>query len=159
MVHFFIDMRFRELFKNMHDEDYDNKTLVRSEDSCQVDLFRWGARWDKNKNRPYFEGHEREDVIATRKEFYEYFLSNKDFYYYPVSDDEKKLNWNKPTRQMRVLLSHDESTFRSGETSLFRWFFPGFETFFNKGRGRSIMVSAFFAMHATVDVFKLDEEE
>jgi hypothetical protein len=33
----------------------------------------WGARCDKNTNRPYFVGHEREDVVLKRKEFVDFF--------------------------------------------------------------------------------------
>jgi hypothetical protein len=57
------------------------------------------------------------------------------------------------------LLSHDESTYRSGEVSAFRWFFAGLEPFFSKGRGRSIMVSKFIAQHPSVDIVTLSEKE
>ena len=155
----FVDKRFREFYREEFGEDYLCEELVRSEESCRVDLLKWGARWDKNSNLPYFEGHERADVVAKREEYVAHFTMNKDLYYYPSKVGDGELSWNKPMRKKRILLSHDESTFRSGETSPFRWFFAGFEPFFNKGRGRSIMVSAFIAMHSDVDVFSLNEEE
>jgi hypothetical protein len=34
-----------------------------------------------------------------------------------------------------------------------------FQPFFNKGRGRSIMVSAFIVMHSSAQVFELNEDE
>ena len=152
----FINNRFRELYDfNIENEEQ----LVRSEESCRVDLLKWGACWDKNTNRPYFQGHERADVVIKRKEFVDYFLTNKDLYYYPMIDSENNLDWNIPTRQPKIALSHDESTFRSGEVSSERWFFPGSEPFFNKGRGRSIMVSSFIAMDSSTDIFTLSPKE
>ena len=62
-------------------------------------------------------------------------------------------------RKQRIVLSHDESTFRTGEMSNLRWLFPGLEPFFNKGRGRSIMVSAFIVKHSVIDIFYLNESE
>ena len=61
--------------------------------------------------------------------------------------------------ERRILLAHDESTFRSGEISGYQWMFPELITFFNKGRGRSIMISGFIAQHSKLDVFMLDEDE
>ena len=49
--------------------------------SCRADLIRWGAKWDHNKNRPYFEGHERDDVVIEREKFIDYFHQNKCLYY------------------------------------------------------------------------------
>jgi len=120
------------------------------------------VRWEKNTNRPYFEGHERDDVVVKRIEFIDYFQKNKDLYYYPHcpdNNDKKVIDWNIPTRHKRILISHDESTFRSGEMSLYRWISSGFSSFFNKGKGRSIMVSGFITMHSSVDIFKLDDIE
>jgi hypothetical protein len=42
---------------------------------------------------------------------------------------------------------------------MFSWVFPGEEPFFNKGKGRSIMVSAFIVMHDHADVFVLNQNE
>ena len=55
--------------------------LIRSVSSCNIDLLKWGARWDDNKNRPYFEGHERDNVVEERNNFVEYFLHNKELYF------------------------------------------------------------------------------
>ncbi|CAF1214653.1 unnamed protein product [Adineta ricciae] len=46
-----------------------NGGYVRSERSCQLDLCRWGAKFEANAQRPYFEGHERNDVVKHRTEF------------------------------------------------------------------------------------------
>ena len=109
------------------------------------------------------KGHEREDVVVKRKEFVEYFLQNKHLYYFAHRDSkgEAIINIPEPTEneKKRILISHDESTFRSGELTSHRWLFAGMEPFLSKGRGRSIMVSAFIVQHTNTDVFELDEDE
>ncbi len=63
--------------------DYEafSNDLIRSERSCRLDLPRWGAKFEASSQRPYFEGHERDDVVKHRNEFINYFLAHKDFYY------------------------------------------------------------------------------
>ena len=99
-----------------------------------MDLISWAAKWDKNSNRPYFEGHERSDVVDARKEFVAYFLTNRHLYY-STERDEKRCPFFKipdSTGERRILLAHDESTYRSGEIPKSRWLFPGSAPFFNK---------------------------
>ena len=75
---FFINKQFYFLYGDTFNKEIDNKQkLIRSEESCRVDLLKWVAKWDKNKNRPYFEGNEREDVIANRNNFVNFFLNIK----------------------------------------------------------------------------------
>ena len=94
---YFVNSQFNLLYGDMFPER-DKEKLIRSEESCRVDLIDWGAKWDKNKNRPYFEGHEREDVEVKRKEFVEYFVENKDFYYYIEKDANNNTIINIPLR-------------------------------------------------------------
>lgn len=56
-------------------------------------------------------------------------------------------------------LGHDESTFRSGEVRPKRWIIGESAPLFNKGRGKSIMVSDFLVQHPSGPFFQLDEEE
>jgi len=56
------------------------------------------------------------------------------------------------------LICHDESTYKSGEISSFRWLFPQTASFYNKGQGRSLMHSKFLVQHEN-DFFQLNEEE
>jgi len=44
--------------------DRDEDILIRCEESCRVELLDWGASLETKKNRPYFEGHERKDVVV-----------------------------------------------------------------------------------------------
>ena len=62
--------------------------LVRSVASCRLDLRAWGGRFEANTQRPYFEGHERPDVVNDRENFVKYFLERKKKYF-TVSDDEQ----------------------------------------------------------------------
>jgi hypothetical protein len=156
----FVDTRFRDIYKEESaDFGLDSNKLIRSESSCKTDLIKWDCKWDKNSNRPYFEGHERPDVVEKRKEFVNHFFRKKDEYYYPVKINENDYEWNKPTRVFRILLSHDESTFRSGEQQKYRWFLPHISSFHKKGNGRSLMLSYFTVQHDSSDLFSLSEEE
>lgn len=107
--------------------------MCSSAESCRVDLIKWGAKWDKNTNRPYFIGHEADENVLKRQEFVQYLIDRKDVYYYPEYR-ENGLNWVIPFRKPVVLMCHDESTFRSGEIQLYRYFFPSVAPLFNKGK-------------------------
>lgn len=94
----FIDERFYE----MNDTIKNDLTLVRSIDSCRLDLRRFGATYTSNKNRPYFLGHERDDVVEKRKEFVAYFIENKDRFYGITA--EKIPCWITPKFSLIVLI-------------------------------------------------------
>ncbi|CAF1537614.1 unnamed protein product [Rotaria sordida] len=67
-----------------------------------LDKRRWGATFKRNSQRPYFIGHERQDVIKHREEFVSYFLTRKDRYY-TVSDGEQPV-WNIPAAKPCILI-------------------------------------------------------
>ncbi|CAF1516782.1 unnamed protein product [Rotaria sordida] len=151
----FIDQNYYELINTTKDK---NTNLIRSVPSCRLDLRRWGARFDSNSKRPYFEGHERVDVVCERENFVKYFLDRTD-QYNTVSDDENPL-WKTSTQNPpSILIFHDESTFRSGEVSAKRWLFGDSAPFFSKGRGRSVMFSDYLVMHPSGPFFTLDNIE
>ena len=146
---------------------------------CRLDLRRWGCKFESNTQRPYFQGHDRADVLAYRKEFLSYFLSRKNDYYLVNIGDQPI--WSIPTQQPRILickfeyqihtafcimspasrryLGHDESTFRSGEVSAKRWIYDDNTPLFSKGRGRSLMVSDFMVSHPSGPFFSLNDKE
>ena len=64
----FITEKYKDYGGEIEDDE-----LIRSEASCRIDLLKWGAVWDSNKKRPYFEGHERDDVVKHRQSFIDYF--------------------------------------------------------------------------------------
>ncbi|CAF4218138.1 unnamed protein product, partial [Rotaria sp. Silwood2] len=57
------------------------------------------------------------------------------------------------------IVSHDESTFRSGDVRAKRWLLDTSAPFFNKGRGRSVMISDFLVQHPSGPYFHLNEIE
>ncbi|CAF1215810.1 unnamed protein product, partial [Didymodactylos carnosus] len=95
----FVDEKYYELtgIKKQIGDD-----LIRSKRSCRPDLRRWGAKFETNSQRPYFEGHERDDVVKHRNEFINYFLAHKDFYY-TVTDGEIPM-WNILTQKPHIIL-------------------------------------------------------
>jgi hypothetical protein len=152
--------------------------LIRSVASCRLDLRRWGAKFNPNSQRPYFEGHERMDVVEHRREFIKHFLDRREFYYTISDGDSPK--WIVPTKSdpcflpckekssvtsviyfsmYHPILVHDESTFKSRETSYKRWAFDDETTFFSKGRGRSNMISDFLVQHESGPFFSLDQKQ
>jgi transposase len=134
--------------------------LIRSEASCRIDLLKWGAVWDSNKKRPYFEGHERDDVVKHRQSFIDYFLTNIKSYYHPYPiDSADSFEMPDNTASPKILIAHDEPTFRSNETQLKRWFFMKYAVFFNKCHGKSLMHSSFLVQHPTEPLFRLSESE
>ena len=54
------------------------------------DLKRWDAAVEPNTKRPYFEGHERVDVVEARNVFVDYFLERKKHYYTVDESDPPK---------------------------------------------------------------------
>lgn len=94
----FIDRRFYEL----NDEIKVNNTYVRSVDSCRLDIRRFGARFTANKSRPYFLGHEREDVVQHREQFVDY-LIKEERNFYGITDDELP-QWKAPPMQPKILI-------------------------------------------------------
>ncbi len=79
----FIDEKYYEL-KGIKKPIGDD--LIRSERICRLNLRRRGAKFETNSQRPYFEGHEKDDVVKHRNEFIGYFLAYKGFYY-RITDD------------------------------------------------------------------------
>ena len=94
----YIDRRYYEITGTPKTDD----ALVRSPESCRLDLRHWGAKFQPNSQRPYFEGHERDDVVKHRDEFVSYFLARKDKYY-TISDEEKP-TWHIPKQNPCVLI-------------------------------------------------------
>ena len=122
----------------------------------RFDMKNWGYKWKKNKKRPFFEGHEREDVVKHRSEVVNYFLDRKDHYW--VVDPETN-NWIEPKEKPAIKIFHDEVHHGSNEQSPRRWVKEGAEPFISKGRGRGIMISEFLVAHPSGSSFSLNEEE
>jgi hypothetical protein len=153
-----VNERFREIEPN---NELEVDELIRFESSCRANLIRWVAKWDQNKNRPYFEGHESGDLVIEIEKFIDYFIKinlyiillHQVLFYHGLFQLE--LNINKQTHEIRVLLAHDESTFKSGEIKSCRWIFPENAPFFSRGQ----MLSFFIVLHENETFFELNDNE
>lgn len=76
--------------------------LVRSVQSLSLDLRRWNINYGANKLRPFFIGHERQDVVEHRTKLVDYFLSRQDLYYRITQGEDPQ--WIIPTSSNPVLL-------------------------------------------------------
>ncbi|CAM4968055.1 unnamed protein product [Rotaria socialis] len=94
----FIDQRFYEL-NNLKKID---QQLVRSVESCRLDLRRFDVKFTANSSRPYFLGHEREDVVKHRQEFVKYFIEREQHFYTITNDAVPQ--WRIPTTAPTILL-------------------------------------------------------
>lgn len=94
----FIDSKYYEVIG----EDKHEPGLIRSVESCRIDLRHWGAKFESNSNRPYFEGHNRADVVLHRNEFIDHFMMKKDAYYTVTADENP--GWEIPNQTNRTIL-------------------------------------------------------
>ncbi len=126
----FLNRRYGELTGLTVSENH----FIRSERTLLNDLKSWGYVWTNNKLRPYFLGHEREDVVKHRQEFVKYLVERKETSYYTVSQNGE---WVMPNEKPCVLFFHDETNNRPGEQLAKRWMlknkFERKDTFFDKG--------------------------
>ena len=90
-----------EYYKLTNTEKLTDK-LIRSVEMCRLDLKRWGCKFEANTQRPYFEGHDRIDVLSYREKFLDYFLSKKSNYYLLGAGDQPL--WCVPVKEPRILM-------------------------------------------------------
>ncbi len=77
----------------------------------------------KNSKKPYFIGHERDDVVKSREKLVDFFIKNKHRFYQQTGEDDPQ--WVEPTEDDPfILITHDECTAISGEQQSKKW---GFE--------------------------------
>ena len=148
----FITLEYQEVTNDILPEG----EYIRSKFSCRADLIRWGAKFEKNTKRPYFDGHERADVVESRKQFVDYFLGISKYVFQQSSD--ALASWIAPLEHLYIIMCHDQSTFRSGEQRSSRWMFNKSAVFYNKGQGKSMMLSYFLLQHEE-GIFELNEVE
>ncbi|CAF3567601.1 unnamed protein product, partial [Rotaria socialis] len=94
----FIDQRFYEL----NNPKKIDQQLVRSVESCRLGLRRFGVKFTANSSRPYFLGHEREDMVKHRQEFVKYFIEREQHFYTITNDAVPQ--WRIPTTAPTILL-------------------------------------------------------
>lgn len=123
---------------NEYKPELDPKPLL-SQHFLEKTLACLGFYWGNNKARPYFQGHEREDVVKTRDNFVRYFSDNSNSYDVYVKNEpestkcQKIYDVRRSSEPRRIIVSHDESTFRSGEIQSERWLHHQYSPLFSKG--------------------------
>ncbi|CAF1582223.1 unnamed protein product, partial [Rotaria sordida] len=82
----FIDRRFYEITKlQKPDNDF-----IRSVQTCRLYLRKWGVRFEADTGRPYYLGHERDDVVKHRQEFIKYSVEHEKNFYAVTNDTNPK---------------------------------------------------------------------
>ncbi|CAF4136859.1 unnamed protein product [Rotaria sordida] len=68
-----------------------------------MDLRRWGAKFEANSQRSYFEGHERDDVVKHRRGrshmVFDFLVQHPSGSFFELTEDE----WKQATAQYRSL--------------------------------------------------------
>lgn len=91
----------------------------------------------------YVDGHEREDVIAYRKEYLAEVTELEAAYPPPPEPDDEPCPPPPPGQKRLVIIDHDESNFNANDDQKKGWVEPGTHYIKPKGKGSSIMVSDF----------------
>lgn len=114
-------------------------------------LHRLGYRPQSHKKGAYVDGHERDDVVASRKEYLGMLKKLRDLHLPPppVSDERAATPpTDAETRRKLVLIYHDESIFSTNEGQQWAWA-TGEEAIIQpKTKGAGIMVSDFIEQHS-----------
>ncbi|KAF8593220.1 hypothetical protein BDV93DRAFT_516735 [Ceratobasidium sp. AG-I] len=116
--------------------------------TAQRRLFRVGYRWRSEPKGQYFDGHERDDVVAYRQSVFIPFwqaLERRCTIYNEegIPDPQRPLTL-RPGETEVVFWFHDESIFYAHDRRLIRWVFVGeHPTPFKKGEGYSMMIADF----------------
>lgn len=94
----YVDQQYYSLTGEAKETD----ELIRSVQSLRLDLRRWGIYYASNKLRPFFIGHERQDVVEHRTKLVDYFLSRQDQYYRVTHGEDPR--WIIPSCPNPILL-------------------------------------------------------
>jgi hypothetical protein len=101
--------------------------------STQNFLHDHGFRFSNNKIRPFIDGHERDDVIERREFFINYLHDNLKSFWVNIKLKDGSYFWQRPEDPERIVIAHDESTIRSGDTQTLKWLHQLYSPMFNKG--------------------------
>ena len=123
-------------------------------------LRRLGFRPKSHKKGAYVDGHEREDVVVSRREYLEDLKKLKEQHRPPPPcSDERAATPPPNAEEMKqlVLIYHDESIFNTNDSQLWMWAADDMVVLRPKTRGSGIMVSDFIDQHS--GFLQLSEEE
>ena len=113
-------------------------------------LHRLGYRPTSHKKGAYVDGHEREDVIAYRKEYLAIMKTLCDAHLPPPPASDERAVTPPPdaeTRKKLVLIDHDESIFSTNEGQSWAWATGDDPVIQPKTKGAGIMVSDYVEEH------------
>ena len=113
-------------------------------------LHQLGFRPQSHKKGAYVDGHEREDVVKSRKTFLDKVNSLKVSHLPPppCSDERAKTPpLDAESRKRLVLIYHDESIFNTNEGQTWMWATPDTPVIQPKTKGAGVMVSDFIDQH------------
>lgn len=117
-----------------------------------------GCQFEKHRQGMYFDGHEREDVVAYRKKF---LRTMKEFERKMAKYEGEAMDAISPMlgvgERELIFVTHDECIFCSNDGKRGIWVLDGEMPLRKKGNGRSIMVSEFLS--EACGRLKLSEEE
>lgn len=91
----------------------------------------------------YVDGHERDDVVAYRKDYLAELRQLEAMYPPPPDPSDVPCPPPPPGQKRLVIIDHDESTFYANDDESRAWGEPGSHYIKPKGKGSSIMVSDF----------------
>lgn len=108
----------------------------------------------------FVDGHEREDVVKYRNDtFLPQWLALReqrlhfDFESHQWLTSQNSLPmWNSTTSKPLILITHDESTFSSNDSTRYGWIRDQSMPLRPKGRGKGIMVSGFFTATGALEL-------
>ena len=123
-------------------------------------LRRLGFRPISHKKGAYVDGHERQDVVANRRDFLRELKELKQSHLPPPPCSDEMAAPPPPDAESRkrlVLIYHDESIFNASEGQLWMWAAEDMAVIRPKTKGSGIMVSDFIDQHS--GFLRLTDEE
>lgn len=123
-------------------------------------LHQLGFRPQSHKKGAYVDGHERGDVVQSRKEFLEQLCQLKHTHLPPPPCSDERAATLPPdtdTKKELVLLYHDESIFNTNEGQTWMWATDDTPVIQPKTKGAGVMVSDFIDQHR--GFLRLTDEE
>ena len=123
-------------------------------------LHHLGLRPQSHKKGAYVDGHEREDVIKSRREFLQQIRHLKDTHLPPPPCSDERavtLPADAENRKKLVLIYHDESIFNINEGQPWMWATEDTPIIQPKTKGSGVMVSDFVEQHR--GFLQLSDEE
>ena len=139
------------------DQNNSSETIGIKKEAARLWLHKLGLSWRSAKKTVYFDGHERDDVVAYRQQFVQEFLDLEARFVRWTEDGEMHIPTLPAGQRPIVPVTHDESTFHSNDGRRYMWLAKGKDPIRPKNMGRGIMVSDFLTPGGRLSVRRNDE--